>query len=43
MYIGFRQAAYSAGGRTGLKAARFSGKSIATLSGSAERTFWNRA
>ena len=43
MYIGFCQAAYSAGGRTGLKAARFSGKSIATLSGSAERTFWNRA
>ena len=43
MYIGFRQAAYSAGGRSGLKAARFSGKSIATLSGSAERTFWNRA
>jgi hypothetical protein len=43
MYIGFRQAAYSAGGRNGQRAARFSGKTIAALSGSSERTFWNRA
>ena len=43
MYIAFRQAAYSAGGRDGLRAARFSGKAIAGLSGSTERTFWNRA
>jgi hypothetical protein len=43
LYIGFRQAAYSAGGRNGQRAARFSGKTIAALSGSTERTFWNRA
>ena len=43
MYIAFRQAAYSAGGRVGQRAARFTGKAIATLSGSTERTFWNRA
>ncbi len=42
MYIAFRQAAYSAGGRVGQRAARFSGKAIASLSGSTERTFWNR-
>ncbi len=42
MYIAFRQAAYSAGGRQGQRAARFSGKAIAALSGSTERTFWNR-
>jgi hypothetical protein len=43
MYIGFRQAAYSAGGRNGQRSARFTGKAIAALSGSTERTFWNRA
>gem|GEM_PF-5307635 len=43
MYIAFRQAAYSAGGRVGQRAARFTGKTIAALSGSTERTFWNRA
>jgi hypothetical protein len=43
MYIAFRQAAYSAGGRVGQRAARFTGKAIAALSGSTERTFWNRA
>lgn len=43
MYIGFRQAAYSAGGRSGQRTGRFTGKTIATLSGSSERTFWNRA
>jgi hypothetical protein len=42
MYIAFRQAAYSAGGRVGQRAARFTGKAIAALSGSTERTFWNR-
>jgi hypothetical protein len=42
MYIGFRQAAYSAGGRSGERKARFTGKAIAALSGSTERTFWNR-
>ena len=42
MYIGFRQAAYSAGGRSGQRTARFTGKTIASLSGSTERTFWNR-
>ncbi len=43
MYIAFRQAAYSNGGRVGQRAARFTGKAIAALSGSTERTFWNRA
>ena len=43
MYIGFRQAAYGAGGRSGQRTARFSGKTIADLGGSSERTFWNRA
>lgn len=43
MYIAFRQAAYSTGGRIGQRAARFTGKAIAALSGSTERTFWNRA
>lgn len=43
MYIAFRQAAYSAGGRAGQRAARFTGRAIAALSGSTERTFWNRA
>ena len=42
MYVGFRQAAYSEGGRTGQKTARFSGKQIAALCGISERTFWNR-
>jgi hypothetical protein len=42
MYVGFRQAAYSEGGRTGKKTARFSGKQIAALCGISERTFWNR-
>ena len=43
MYVGFRQAAYSAGGRNGKRTARFTGKSIAALSGVPERTFWFRA
>ncbi|MBT4459959.1 MAG: hypothetical protein HOC56_16985 [Anaerolineae bacterium] len=42
MYIGFRQAAYGEGARTGSKTARFSGKQIAALCGITERTFWNR-
>ena len=42
MYVGFRQAAYSEGARTGQKTARFSGKQIAALCGITERTFWNR-
>ena len=42
MYVGFRQAAYSEGGRGGQKTARLSGKQIATLCGISERTFWNR-
>jgi len=42
LYIGFRQAAYNAGGRSGRKSARFCGKQIAAMSGATERTFWNR-
>jgi hypothetical protein len=42
MVVGFRQAAYSEGARTGQKIARFSGKQIATLCGIGERTFWYR-
>jgi hypothetical protein len=42
LYLGFRQAAFNAGARSGSKRERFSGKTIATLSGIAERTFWNR-
>ncbi|MCX6066933.1 MAG: hypothetical protein NT121_14455 [Chloroflexi bacterium] len=43
MYVGFRQAAYSTGGRHGKRTARLTGKSIAVLSGTPERTFWFRA
>ncbi len=42
LYLGFRQAAFNAGGRQGSKHARFSGQAIAALSGITERTFWNR-
>jgi len=42
MYLGFRQAAFNAGARSGKKSERFSGRAIAALSGIAERTFWNR-
>ena len=42
LYLGFRQAAFNAGARSGSKRERFSGKTIAALSGIAERTFWNR-
>ncbi|MBT3315980.1 MAG: hypothetical protein HN390_15340, partial [Anaerolineae bacterium] len=42
MYVGFRQAAYTEGARTGQKTARFSGKQIAALCGIGERTFWYR-
>jgi hypothetical protein len=42
MYVGFRQAAYTEGARTGQKTARLSGKQIAALCGITERTFWNR-
>jgi len=42
LYLGFRQSAFNAGGRSGSKHARFSGQAIAALSGIAERTFWNR-
>lgn len=42
MYVGFHQAAYSDGGREGRRTARFSGKSLALLSGTSERTFWLR-
>jgi hypothetical protein len=41
-YVGFRQAAYWAGGRGGQKSGRFAGKQIARLCGITERTFWNR-
>lgn len=41
-YVGFRQAAYLAGGRSEEKSGRFSGKQIAALCGVTERTFWNR-
>ena len=42
LYLGFRQSAFNAGGRSGSKYARFSGQTIAALSGIAESTFWNR-
>jgi hypothetical protein len=42
MYLAFRQAAYSAGGRSGTKRDRISGQTIAAWCGIAERTFWNR-
>jgi hypothetical protein len=42
MYVGFRQAAYMEGARTGQKTTRFSGKQIAALCGIGERTFWYR-
>jgi hypothetical protein len=42
MVVGFRQAAYTEGARTGQKTARFSGKQIAALCGVGERTFWYR-
>jgi hypothetical protein len=42
LYLGFRQSAFNAGGRSGSKHARFSGHAIAALSGIAESTFWNR-
>ena len=42
LYLAFRQAAFNAGARRGSKRERFSGKTISALSGSAERTFWNR-
>jgi hypothetical protein len=42
LYMGFRQAAFNAGARRGSKRERFSGKTIAILSGISERTFWNR-
>jgi hypothetical protein len=42
LYLAFRQAAFNAGARSGIKRERFSGKAIASLAGIAERTFWNR-
>jgi hypothetical protein len=42
LYMGFRQAAFNAGGRSGSKRERFSGRAITSLSGITERTFWNR-
>ena len=42
LYLGFRQAAFNAGARNGSKHARFSGQIVASMSGIAERTFWNR-
>lgn len=42
LYLGFRQAAFNAGARSGTKRERFSGKTIAALSGIAVSTFWNR-
>ncbi len=41
LYLGFRQAAFNAGGREGKKAGRFSGRELSRLSGITERTFWN--
>jgi len=41
LYLGFRQAAFNAGGRQGKKVERFSGKELSALSGIRERTFWN--
>ena len=42
LYLGFRQSAFNAGGRSGTRRERFSGQSIAALSGIAVSTFWNR-
>ncbi len=42
LYLGFRQAAFNAGARSGKKSERFSGMSIAALSGIAVSTFWNK-
>jgi hypothetical protein len=42
LYMGFRQSVFNAGGRSGTRRERFSGQSIAALSGITERTFWNR-
>jgi hypothetical protein len=44
LYMGLRQAAYNEGAREGKgnKVGRFSGTTIATLSGFTERTFWNQ-
>ena len=42
LYIGFRQAAYAVGSRTGKAINRISGEKIAALSGCAERTYWRR-
>src|SRR5271157_2513987 len=42
LYMGFRQAAFNAGARSGNKRERFTGKAIAALSGIAERTLWNK-
>jgi hypothetical protein len=42
LYLGFRQSAFNAGGRSGTRRERFSGQSISVLSGIAESTFWNR-
>ncbi len=41
LYLGFRQAAFNAGGREGKKVGRFSGREVSRLSGMTERTFWN--
>jgi hypothetical protein len=42
LYLAFRQAAFNAGARSGIKRERFSGRAIASLAGITERTFWNR-
>jgi len=42
LYLGFRQAAFNAGARSGKKSERFSGTSIAAMSGIAVSTFWNK-
>ncbi len=42
LYIAFRQSAYNLGARNGQRTGRFSGASIAALSGASRRTFWRR-
>ena len=42
LYLGFRQAAFNSGARSGKKSERFSGISIAAMSGIAVSTFWNK-
>jgi hypothetical protein len=42
LYVGFRQAAYIIGSRTGKTVNRIPGEKVAALAGCTERTYWNR-